>query len=117
MSKTLLLIDDSRVARMIIKKVLKEISPEWAIEETDSGQSGIELIESQHIDAVFLDFHMPGLNGLETAAIIRGKWPKLPIILLTANIQKEMEVRAEELNIFYLTKPINKDKLAEVLKS
>jgi len=115
MAKTVLIVDDSRVARMILKKLISESASDWTIEEVGGAAEALTYFEEKTADAAILDFHMPGIDGLELAGILRSSNSDLPMIMLTANIQKEIEERAAELGVGFLTKPVDKDKLVAFL--
>lgn len=108
MYRTILLVDDSRVSRMMTRKTVGAILPDATIIEAANGQEALEKLASEDIDAAVLDFHMPGMTGLELAEKIKAQQPKLPVTLLTANIQNETKERAAALGAGYLTKPVKK---------
>ena len=111
MYRKIMIVDDSKVSRMIVKKTILEISPDMEIIEAGDGNQAMESLARNEIEAAILDFHMPGLNGLELAEMLLKINPDLPITMLTANIQHEIQERAESLGIGYLAKPAKKDEL------
>lgn len=115
MSKRILIVDDSRVARMILSRVIHEIDADWVISEAASGTEAVEHSKQNNPGAVILDFSMPGMDGLDTARQLRDFLPNTPITLLTANIQKSIEKEAEKIGIGFLTKPVKKDEIAAFL--
>lgn len=50
---------------------------------SQSGQDGLSLLASTQIDAVVLDYRMPGMDGAEVARLIRERWPDRPIVMLS----------------------------------
>src|ERR1700761_3267161 len=50
------------------------------------GKSGISLFDTEHVDAVVLDYAMPGMDGGQVAAILRARRPEIPILMLSAYI-------------------------------
>ncbi len=110
-----LIVDDSKVSRMITKKIVLEISPNISILEAASGDEALELLKSNEPEAAILDFHMPGLTGLELAEKLKDLMPNLVITMLTANIQNEIKAQAEALGVGYLTKPAKKEDLETFL--
>jgi CheY-like chemotaxis protein len=81
MQLTVLCIDDDE-SGLLIRKLLLE-SEGYRVLTSVSGPKGLLLLSKQQVDAVILDFQMPGMNGAEVAKRIRAKRPKLPIILLS----------------------------------
>ena len=83
-----LITDDSMVARMLLKRILQETKA--IIVEKESGEATLaELAQVQDYDVVFLDITMPGLSGLETLRRIKQILPNLPVVMVTADIQKQ----------------------------
>ena len=80
---TLLYIDDVLQA-LAIRKSLLESQGHDVLTASD-GLSGIELARSHHIDAVLLDYDMPGMRGDEIATILKREQPQVPIIVLTGH--------------------------------
>ena len=107
----IMIVDDSKVSRMILKKTISEITSDVTIIEASNADEAVEKLSSEEIEAAILDFHMPGLNGLDLAEKLINLQPALVITMLTANIQNEIKDRAKALNIGYLAKPVNKAKI------
>jgi len=116
MHNTILIVDDSKVSRMIIKKIVSEIAPDATLIEAANGDEALEKLAADPIEAIIVDYHMPGMNGLELAEKLKELKPALAITMLTANIQKEINERADALGVGYLTKPPKKNELQEFLE-
>src|SRR5574340_177112 len=78
----LLCIDDD-VQCLEIRKILLEISG-YRVLTALSGADGLRLFRSQPIDAVVLDYQMPGMNGGEVAVRMKDLRPEIPILILSA---------------------------------
>ena len=115
MSKHFLLVDDSRVARMVLKRTLLEVAPDCTFEEAGNGEEALAVLQKATFDLAFLDFHMPGMTGLELLEEIRKTNQTLKITMLTANIQNEIKARADALNSEFIEKPVSKEKLASLI--
>ena len=115
MARNFLLVDDSRVARMVLKRTILELEPDSTFEEAGDGEQALNILSEGEFDLAFLDFHMPGMTGLELLEEIRKSNQELKIIMLTANIQHEIKERAAEMNSAFIEKPVNKDKLESLL--
>ncbi|ADK81433.1 MULTISPECIES: response regulator [Sediminispirochaeta] len=87
----LLIIDDSFVARMMIRKVLE--SADHEVLEASDGNEGMILIEEKKPDAVLLDLLMPGESGEAVLLRLRKHFPSLPVIVLSADIQETTRER------------------------
>jgi len=117
MYKKIMIVDDSKVSRMIIKKAIKEDCPEMIFVEAAGAEEALDKLSVEEVEAAILDFHMPGMNGLELAEKIKALKPDMPITMLTANIQEEFIQKAVELGIGYMSKPPKKDKLLTFLSN
>lgn len=95
-----IVVDDHALFRMGIKGALQAESNVEVIAEADSGNSLLDLLRQESsVDLIFLDIIMPGLSGLETARIIKKDYPKIKIILLSAETSKESIDQALEIGV------------------
>ena len=106
-----LIVDDSRMSRMMLKKIIGTTHPDWQLVEAGDGQQAIEKAEAQNFQLILLDFNMPHMNGDEAAAILRPKFPDARIAFLTANVQDSIKKKAIELKIDFIPKPITEEKI------
>ena len=109
--KTVLIVDDSRVARMKVRKLVAAAHPDWSIIEAGDGTEALEKTESNAVDLMTIDLNMPGMDGLTLATRLREKCPAAHMALLTANIQDSVRHRAEALGIDFITKPLTEDSI------
>ena len=114
-SKSVLVIDDSRVARMLIHRIILDIHPDWVILEAACGQEGLELARSKVPDYITMDFNMPDMNGVEAAEQILLSTPKAVIVLFTANVQAKTQSKTDNLGIGFVSKPVTNDAVLQAL--
>jgi CheY-like chemotaxis protein len=103
---TVLIADDSKLQRVILKENLKDI---YDVAEASCGQECLDLVENSEgkIDVVLLDIVMPGMDGFE---VLRKRqrseiFKNIPVIVLT---MKEDQELAEQLGADgFLLKPVN----------
>ncbi len=114
-SRLILCVDDE-VVGLQVRKILLERAGYEVITALD-GLSGLEAFNTQPIQAVILDYTMPGMNGGEVANRMRQTKPEIPILLLSANIALPAEITA--MVDLYMTKgegaPVLLRNLASVL--
>ena len=109
MRYTVLIADDSKLQRVIVKENLKDI---YDVAEASGGQECLDLVEHSagKIDAVLLDIVMPGMDGFE---VLRRRqesrvFQKIPVIVLTMSDRKEDQELAEQLGADgFLLKPVD----------
>lgn len=106
---TVLLVDDSKLARIVAGKTIAALHPDWARIEASNADEALGLVEAHAVDVAVLDFNMPGKDGLELAAELRAAYPQMPIAIITANVQNEIIARARELNATFVGKPVTED--------
>lgn len=111
MPVTILIVDDSKLARIVATKALTQLKPDWTRVEANSGAEALERFAEGDIDVVLIDFNMTGMDGLELATQLRAKDPKMPIAIITANIQDEVIARARALDATFVPKPVTVDGL------
>ena len=104
-----LLVDDSKLARIVAGKTIAALQPDWQRVEASNADEAMELVRTQAIDLAVLDFNMPGKDGLDLAAELREAYPHMPIAIITANVQNEIIARARELNATFVGKPVTEE--------
>ncbi|MFO7864073.1 MAG: ATP-binding protein, partial [Salinivirgaceae bacterium] len=113
--KKILIVEDDQWSGQYLATVLAEKHIKTEI--VRSGEEALQKLSNKEVyDMILMDIRLPGINGLETAAKIKIQYPDLPIIAQTAyalneDRNKTLAAGCDE----YLTKPIDTDKLAELL--
>jgi CheY-like chemotaxis protein len=80
-----LVVDDSQVFRQVAQSVLSASTRLRPFGEAGSGEEAIRLLPDLKPDLVLLDVHMPGLDGVETADVIRRESPGTVVVLMSAD--------------------------------
>jgi len=109
MATAVLIVDDSKLARIVVGKAIAALQPEWQRIEAGNAEAALAAMESHSVDLVVLDYNMPGVNGLELAEQLRARYPGMPIALATANVQDEVIARARAANVAFVPKPVTED--------
>ena len=89
---TVLCVDDERVG-LTVRRLLLERAGYRVLTAAD-GPSGLELFSREPVNAVVLDYSMPGMHGGEVALRMRAAKPSVPILLLSAYVSLPIEVTA-----------------------
>ncbi|NLL76516.1 MAG: response regulator [Clostridiales bacterium] len=111
----ILIIDDSRTSRKILKEVL-ERAGHTVVGEAANGEEGITLYRELKPDLVTLDITMPVMNGLEALECLMEEDKKIKVIMITAAGQKEKMVKAiKEGAADFLTKPFEPEQVIEAV--
>ena len=108
-----LCVDDERVG-LKVRQILLERAG-YRVLTAESGAAGLDLFSQEPVDAVILDYSMPGMHGGEVARRMRSDKPAVPILLLSAYVGLPPEVL--ELVDLSMTKGEGAGKLLEKLES
>jgi two-component system chemotaxis response regulator CheY len=102
-----LVVEDSSFARMAVTKVVGVLLPTAEFFEAADGETGLALFQTMQPDLVLTDLLMPKLTGEELIRSIRQLDATVPIIVMTANIQKPARDKVEALGVTgFVTKPV-----------
>ena len=109
MTYKVLIVDDSKLARMAVGKVLNGLRPGWERIEATNADEALALAQQSKFDIALLDFNMPGRDGLSLAADLRQMSPSMPVAVISANVQHEIVQRAKDVGAEFLPKPLTED--------
>ena len=119
--KTILVVEDNAMNQMVIKMITKK----WlntTVEFANNGEEGLKKLTENDYDIILMDLQMPVMDGYEATIAIRngeaGEHKKeIPIIALTADVMESTKTRVIEIGMNkYLSKPVDKDTLFEIVK-
>lgn len=113
-----LVVDDSKVMRGIIRKMLGAASAE--VLEACDGKQALELLAGQSVDCIISDWNMPRMQGIELLRRVRsdGGLAKTPFVMVTAEAMAVNLAEAEAAKVSsYLTKPFTAEDLWATLRS
>ena len=116
MTYKILVVDDSKLARMSVAKALTTLRPDWTRLEASNADEALVLVDETQIDVALLDFNMPGRDGLDLAKELRLRRPRMPVAVISANHQSEIVERARQVGAVFLTKPISEKTLGEFIE-
>ena len=108
--KTVLVVDDSRIMRNIVKNAFAEFKIPCQYLEAEDGKTAINLLETNKVNLVFLDWNMPELDGIGFLKKARAMpdYKETPIIMVTSEAARYNLVEALHCGATdYIIKPIN----------
>lgn len=108
-----LCVDDETVGLQVRRMILERSG--YKVLTASDGPTGLEVFEKQPVEAVVLDYSMPGMHGGEVAAKMRERKPEVPILLLSAYLGLPQDVTG--LVNVYMTKGEGAPALLERLGS
>ncbi|KZZ67948.1 response regulator, partial [Oleiphilus sp. HI0128] len=114
--KSIMLVDDSRISRLMLKAIISAHYPDWSVTEAEDARKALKLCQSGQFDFITLDMNMPGVDGLTISPELQEACPSAKIALLTANFQERVQEQAAEQGLSFIPKPITEDKIIDYLK-
>jgi two-component system chemotaxis response regulator CheY len=114
-AKTVLVVDDAVVMRMMIKNILTKNG--YAVVEAESGLDAVEKYKSTRPDAVTMDMVMPDMDGIAAVKQIVAMDPGARIVMCTSMGQQQLVVEAVQAGAkSFITKPFQPPKILETLE-
>lgn len=111
---TILVVDDEKSMRLVLSAMLKKEG--YGVATAADGFEALDLIKKRDIDVVLTDLKMPRLGGIGLLNRIAGKYPSLPVIIITAHGTISNAVEAVKKGAFdYVTKPFDQEDLKNVI--
>ena len=104
----ILLVEDDANLSAVLADYLH--SKDYIVEKSNNGAEAWDLIQIKHYDLVISDIMMPKMNGYELLKLIRQRYDKLPVVMLSAKTDRDDIIRAYDLGCDdYVTKPFSMD--------
>ena len=115
MTYTILIVDDSKLARMSVARILDTLHPDWKRIEAADAAEALQQTKDFSPAIALVDFNMPGKDGVTLAAELRALEPTLCVAVISANRQAEVIKRTQAAGATFLPKPLTEGALEEFL--
>ena|ERR1700739_3161766 len=112
-----LLVDDSKLARMAIAKALNTVRPDWVRLEAANAEEALAQVRNAQPDLAIFDFNMPGEDGFTLLTASSALRSGMPMAIISANYQQEIVDRTRALGATFLPKPITNEALENFFAS
>ena len=113
---SILIVDDEQSMRDFLTILLQKEG--YKVTAQANGAGALQCLEKQSFDLVISDIRMPGIGGLDLLHSIKGKYPTLPVILVTAFVSPGDAISAMKDGAFdYISKPFNVAEIKKVIRS
>lgn len=114
---TILIIDDDDIDRMAVRRALKSAGLALTIEEAGDSAAALALLDRTAVDCIFLDYQLPGADGLEVLQAIQQRRIFTPVVMLTGQGDEQLAVDLMKAGATdYLTKnALSPERLAQTL--
>lgn len=112
-----LVVDDEALARSRLRTLLGDCTAPTAevAGEAANAQQVLALLQTQRFDVVLLDIHMPGMDGVRLAQLLRSQTPTPAVVFVTAHAGYALQAFEVEA-LDYLTKPVRLERLQQALQ-
>ncbi len=116
MKAKILIVDDSSLARRMMRRMLEELG--HTVDEASDGAQALERYFLNQPDLVVLDMVMTGMYGLEVLAKMRELNPNVRVIIGTADIQRSTREQARAAGAAgFVNKPVSKAEMTETVNT
>ncbi len=113
-NKRILIVEDNAMNVIVLSKVLEQFGIESEV--ANNGLEALDMIHEDKFDLVFMDIHMPEMDGFEATRAIRLRGYQKPVIGLSANVTREAIDESKLAGMQdYITKPFSRQKLLRIL--
>lgn len=112
-----LLVDDHKIVREGLKRILDEYDDFTSVEEASTGWEALDLARSQSFEVVILDIALPGMDGLETLKQLKQEFSRLPVLILSMYPEDQYALRVLRAGASgYVTKDRAPEELVDALR-
>src|SRR2546425_6154809 len=117
MASHVLIVDDDLALLQALPEALRLRMGEVTVDTADSAAAALERIAARDYDAIVTDIKMPGMDGLELLAEIRGHRPDTPILMITGHGEHALAIQALRGGAYdFIHKPIDRDDFVAALR-
>jgi DNA-binding response OmpR family regulator len=112
MAQSILVVDDDQDVSLMLKDRLTFLG--FHVTTASNGAEAMPMLKTLTVDGILLDIQMPVMDGMTMLEQVREQDPSMPVIMMTAELNKKKLIQAMELGANdYLVKPIDVDLLAK----
>lgn len=97
-----LIVDDSKAMRMIVRRTLKQAGFDNDVEEADDGDVALEKIRGSRYEFVLSDWNMPNMTGIDLLKAIKDENHPVKFGFVTSEVTPEMRQAAEDAGALFL---------------
>lgn len=116
--KNILIVEDSRSIRSIIRVAVEEAGDYFAV-EANNGFEALKTLPTRPFDLIITDINMPDINGLELISFVKSNpaYKDIPLIIVSTEKSDEDKRRGMALGAFgYIEKPFRKEDLVAMIR-
>ncbi|MDR1128567.1 MAG: response regulator, partial [Treponema sp.] len=112
----ILIIDDEQGIRRTLASIMEDEG--YQAFTAEDALVGLEILQKEAVNIVFLDVLLPKMGGMEALEEIRREWPDVEIVVISGHANVDMAVKAVKLGAFdFLEKPLSLDRILTVCRN
>jgi two-component system, chemotaxis family, chemotaxis protein CheY len=118
MSKKILIVDDSKAMRLIVRRTLRQAGfGDYEVAEAANGREALDLLQGEPPALVLSDWNMPEMSGIELLQELSARNLKVRFGFVTTEATPDMRVRADGAGaLFLIAKPFTAEQFEAALK-
>ena len=112
-----LIVDDDLALLQALPEALRLRMAGVTVDTADSGAAALDRITAENYDAIVTDIKMPGMDGLELLAEVRGRRPDTPMLMITGHGEHGLAIQALRGGAYdFIQKPVDRDEFVAALR-
>lgn len=96
---SILIVEDNESFRGSLRQLLLALFPSRRISEALTGEESVSMAIAEPPDLIIMDIHLPGINGLEAARLIKQALPGIPVVILSVYEEESYRVEAAAVGV------------------
>jgi len=109
----ILVVDDEHVMRSLLTDVLEEKG--YKVQSVQNGKEALDVMKDKHFQIIFMDVHMPIMNGIETLKAVKNFSPKSAIVMMDSYPDDQMLRPEAKYIVSCITKPFNINQITDIV--
>ncbi len=113
---SILVAEDNKINQRVARKIFQRLG--YSIDIANNGEEAVKLAKENDFNIIFMDLHMPIMDGFEATSRIRKFDTRIPIIAMTADVLESSKEKSKMISMNdYILKPISPDVISKTLKA
>jgi CheY-like chemotaxis protein len=115
--KKILIVDDNEVFLTELAQSLSDFAWRFQAVTAENGETALGVLESEHVDLVVTDLHMPVMDGFEFLARMRERYPDIPVIVMSAFLDPDVEIKLRSVGVTRCIEKTDIEKMVPMILS
>lgn len=113
----ILIIEDEKAIRNVLRSILKDEDPSFEIDEAENGKEAIDMVAEKDYDLLLCDIKMPGVDGIEVLEFVRENHPDVTVIMISGHGDLDTAVDSMKKGAYdYISKPPDLNRLLTTVR-